>query len=119
MENQFSVSDSPKNTFPRQQRTMEIRVNDELQELIRKVADDFQISESEAAEELIYSVLVFRRVILAGREEQKTFQDSFVPLRYEITESKKRTIDQAALIISLAFAIGALLAVVYVLLIKK
>jgi hypothetical protein len=96
-----------------------VPVNAELQQLIRSVSAEWQVSETEAVEELLFFVLHLRRMILAGtgNEPQKTEQKTIAKaLPHEVVKSK---FDRIGVITALAFGLGALLAVLYVLLTKR
>jgi 23S rRNA maturation-related 3'-5' exoribonuclease YhaM len=113
------MSDLEKTDYSQQQRQINIRVNRELQELVQAVADELQISENEAVEELLYSILNVRRIILAGNLNSKSKYEAPFVNRPQIDNRKRRKIDRVALLTVIAFAIGALLAVLYALLAKR
>ncbi len=87
--------------------------------MIRSVSADWQVTEAEAVEELLFLVLYLRRIILAGTgtDPHKTEQE----IRREAPPEDvvKSKFDRIGIITALAFGLGALLAVVYVLLTKR
>jgi hypothetical protein len=97
---------------------LSVPVSTELQQLIRSVSEEWKVTEAEAVEELLFLVLCLRRIILAGtgNEPHKTEQKI---VGETLPKDVKSKFDRIGVITALAFGLGALLAVVYVLLTKR
>jgi hypothetical protein len=103
----------------RKQKTYQIQVSGELRELIESVASEFQITESEAVEELLHSILQLRRIVRADTEFRRPSERTASPHKPVMDARKQRIVNLATVIIAFAFALGAILAVLYLLLKNK
>ncbi|MGA9996791.1 MAG: hypothetical protein WBP93_15335 [Pyrinomonadaceae bacterium] len=113
------MDDLEKSGYVPTHKSIKIHVSRELQELIHIVANELQMSESEAVEELLFLVLSLRRIILAGTKSGHYQYEADIAPPVLPNNRKKRKTDLVTLITAIAFALGALLAVVYILLTKR
>lgn len=106
-------------------RTFEVRVSDELSQLIEGIKLAWNTTEDEAVERILYSIISQRKTLFVNSDllpnEIKSVQNQklIIPIEEKAAISKKKWIEWHTILIALAFLFGALLAIVYVLFFRK
>ncbi len=106
-------------------RTFEVRVNDELSQLIHSIKLSWDTTEDEAVERILYSIITQRKTLFFNSDlisndiKELQRKQLKIPVEDEKVSEKRKWIEWHTLLIAIAFLFGALLAIVYVLFFRK
>ena len=106
-------------------RTFEVRVDDELSQLIESVKWAWNTTENEVIERILYSIVTQHRTLfvnsdlLLNQTNSGQNQKITIPVEGKEATNKKNWVEWHTILIALAFLLGALLAIIYVLFFRK
>ena len=102
-------------------RIVSVPISPELETYIRSVADELEITEDEAVQELLFLIMYWRRLVMAGAPSRQVQPQAPETIAAQVPAQAVRInkFDRLGVITAIAFGVGALLAVLYVLLTKR